>query len=212
MPSFMKSGRVRALVRRTTTPKEGSMSIWTRLRTVLAAAGAMTVLLAAPALATVVDQGRFVDEPYGFTYDCGFPVEVTGVATGNFRLREGKGDDASAFFSLDRMSFREIHSNPLTGAWFSVSGHFASNEITARRVDGSLFEFRIIKAGQPAVIEDAAGNLVARDRGVIRRTILFDTGGDDVPGGTFVDLLDLELNGPHPSFGNLCAIATGLIG
>jgi hypothetical protein len=179
---------------------------------VLASAGSLTVLLAAPASATVVDQGRFVDEPYGFSYDCGFPVEVSGVATGNFRLREGKGDDAGAFFSLDRMSFREIHTNPLTGAWFSVSGHFASNEITATRVDGSLFEFRIIKAGQPAVIEDAAGNLVARDRGVVRRTILFDTGGDDDPGGTFVDLLDLDLNGPHPSFGNLCAIATDLIG
>jgi hypothetical protein len=179
---------------------------------VLAAAGSLTVLLAAQASATVVDQGRFVDEPYGFSYDCGFPVEVSGVATGNFRLREGKGDDAGAFFSLDRMSFREIHTNPLTGAWFSVSGHFASNEITATRVDGSLFEFRIIKAGQPAVIEDAAGNLVARDRGVVRRTILFDTGGDDEPGGTFVDLLDLDLKGPHPSFGNLCAIATDLIG
>jgi hypothetical protein len=126
----------------------------------------------------------------------------------NFRLREGKGDDASAFFSLDRMSFREIHTNPETGAWFSFSGHFTSNELTARRVDGSLFEFRSIKAGQVAVIEDAAGNLVARDRGVIPPTILFDTGGDDEPGGTFVDLLDLDLNGPHAAFGNLCAIAT----
>ena len=179
---------------------------------VLAAAGLPTVVLAAAASASVVDQGRFVDEPYAFSYDCGFPVEVSGVASGNFRLRQGKGDDAGAFFSLDRMSFREIHTNPLTGAWFSISGHFASNEITARRVDGSLFEFRTIKAGQPAVIEDAAGNLVARDRGVMRVTILFDTGGDDEPGGTFVALLDLDLNGPHASFGNLCAIATKLIG
>jgi hypothetical protein len=186
--------------------------MWNQLRIALAAAGALTVLLAAPAPATVVDQGRFVDEPYAFSYDCGFPVEVSGVATGHFRLREGKGDDASAFFSLDRMSFREIHTNPLTGAWFSVSGQFASNEITATRVDGSLFEFRTIKAGQPAVIEDSAGNLVARDRGVIRSTILFDTGGDDDPGGTFVDLVDLDLNGPHAAFGDRCAIATELIG
>jgi hypothetical protein len=210
MPSSMKSGRVRALIRRNKTRRDGSVS--TRVRTTLAAAGASSVLLAAPAPATVVDQGRFVDEPYGFSYDCGFPVEVTGVASGNFRLREGKGDDASAFFSLDRMSFREIHTNPQTGAWFSFSGHFASNELTARRVDGTLFEFRSIKAGQVAVIEDAAGNLVARDRGVIRPTILFDTGGDDGPGGTFVDLLHLDLNGPHPSFDNLCAVATRLIG
>jgi hypothetical protein len=179
---------------------------------VLAAAGSLTVLLAAPASATVVDQGRFVDEPYAFSYDCGFPVEVTGVATGNFRLREGKGDDTGAFFSLDRISFREIHTNPETSAWFSVSGHSASNEITAAHVEGSLFEFRIIEAGQPAVIKDAAGNLVARDRGVVRRTILFDTGGDNEPGGTFVDLLALDVNGPHAVFGNLCAFATDLIG
>jgi hypothetical protein len=179
---------------------------------VLAAAALLTVLHAAPASATVVDQGRFVDEPYGFSYDCGFPVEVSGVATGNFRLREGQGDDSRAFFSLDRVSFREIHTNPESGAWFSVSGHSASNEITATHVEGSLFEFRITEAGQPAVIRDASGDLVARDRGVVRRTILFDTGGDDEPGGTFVELLALEVNGPHATFGNLCAIATDLIG
>ena len=77
-----------------------------------------------------------VDEPYGFSYDCGFPVEVSGVASGNYRLREGTGDDVGAFFSLDRISFREIHTNPETGAWFAFSGHFARNEITARRIDG----------------------------------------------------------------------------
>src|SRR5438445_165455 len=70
MPSLMKSGRARA-PRRNTTPREGSVS--TRLRTTLAAAGASSVLLAAPAPApaTVVDQGRFVDEPDGFSYGAG---------------------------------------------------------------------------------------------------------------------------------------------
>ena len=63
-----------------------------------------------------------------------------------------------------------------------------------------------------ATITDSAGNLVARDRGVLRRTILFDTGGDDVPGGEFVALLDLRLAGPHASFGHQCDVAAGLIG
>ena len=26
-------------------------------------------------------KGHFVDEPYAFSYDCGFPVEVTGIAS-----------------------------------------------------------------------------------------------------------------------------------
>jgi len=179
-------------------------------RTLVTAAGVAGVTAAAPA--TVVEQGRFADEPYGFAYDCGFPVEVSGVASGNFRLREGKGADATAIFSLDRVSFSERHTNPQTGEWFSLSGHFASNETGATPVEGSLFEFRIVKAGQVAVIEDSDGELVSRDRGALRRTILFDTGGDQEPGGEFVELLDLRLAGPHPTFDRLCDVAADLIG
>ena len=125
---------------------------------------------------------------------------------------QGTGDDATAFFALDRLSYHEIHTNTDTGEWFSVSGRFLESELTATRVEGSTFRFAIIKAGPVAVIEDSAGNLVARDRGVARRTILFDTLGDQEPGGEFVDLVSLELNGPHPSFGNLCDIAAELTG
>ena len=178
----------------------------------LALAVALICVAAAAAQAAVVEKGRFVDESYGFSYDCGFPVEVTGVATGNFRLREGTGDDATAFFSLDRISFREIHTNTQTGAWFSVSGHFANNEVSATRVEGSLFAFKIIKAGPVAVIEDSNGNLVSRNRGVMRETILFDTGGDQEPGGTFVDLVDLRFGGPHSTFDRRCDVASELIG
>ena len=183
-----------------------------RILRTLALAVALTGVAAPAAPAVVVERGHFEDDPYGFSYDCGFPVEATGVGTGHFRLREGTGKDATAFFSLDRISFREIHTNPETGKWFSVSGHFTNNEIGARRIEGSLFEFRIIKAGPVATIEDSDGDLVSRDRGVLRRTILFDTGGDGEPGGTFVDLVDLRLSGPHASFGRLCDIATELIG
>ena len=137
---------------------------------------------------------------------------MTGVASGNFHLREGKGDDATVFFSLDRVSFSERHTNPQTGEWFTLSGRFANNEVGATPVEGSLFEIRVVKAGQVAVIEDSAGNLVSRDVGVLRRTILFDTGGDQVPGGTFVDLVDLRLGGPHPTLGRLCDVAADLIG
>jgi hypothetical protein len=183
-----------------------------RARRTLATAAALTTVAAAAAPAAVVEKGRIVDGTYGFAYDCGFPVEVTGIASGNFRLREGAGDDATAFFSLDRISFREIHTNAQTGEWFSVSGHFANNEVSATRVEGSLFEFRTIKAGLLAVIEDSDGNLVSRNRGVLRRTILFDTGGDQEPGGEFVELVDLDLAGSHENFDRICDVATELIG
>jgi hypothetical protein len=178
----------------------------------LATAAAVTAVFAAPAPAGIIEKGHIEDGTYGFAYDCGFPVEVTGIASGNFRLREGTGDDATAFFSLDRLSFHEIHTNTLTGEWFSITGHFAENEVSATRVEGSLFEFRSIKAGPVARFEDSDGNLVARDRGVLRRTILFDTGGDQVPGGTFVELVEIDLAGPHSTFDRRCEVATELIG
>lgn len=180
------------------------------VRRTLATAAAITAVAAAPTQATVIEKGRFTDETYGFSYDCGFPVKVTGVASGNYRLRAGTNTDETAFFALNRVSFHEIHTNADTGEWFSVSGHFLENEITATRVEGSIFEFAIIKAGPVAVVKDSEGNLVAKDRGVARRTILFDTLGDQEPGGAFVDFVSLELHGPHPALGNLCDIATRL--
>lgn len=171
--------------------------------TVALAAAALT----SPAAATVADRGRFTGETYGFGYDCGFAVEVTGVASGNYRLRDG-GD--GTFFSLERVGYREVHTNSQTGEWFVVRGRFVNNETSADHVAGSLYAFDVVKAGQIAVVEDADGNVVDRDRGAVRRTILFDTGGDAEPGGEFVDLLDLRISGPHPSFGRLCEIAEEL--
>ena len=57
--------------------------------------------------------------------------------------------------------------------------------------------------------------MVLRDRGSVRETYLFDTEGDDVPGGIFLEQLSLRLSGPHPSFVSdeeFCAALTVLLG
>ena len=52
-----------------------------------------------------------------------------------------------------------------------------------------------------------------RDRGAITTTYLFDTLGDDVPGGDFIEELDVRISGPHPGFGPPdCAGVNNLIG
>jgi hypothetical protein len=82
-------------------------------------------------------------------------------------------------------------------------------------VDGPIFEFRVVEAGQPFVIRDSDGNLVARNRGSVHFTYLFDTGGDEEPGGEYVEGSDevIRVAGPHPSFeASLCDIAGELIG
>jgi hypothetical protein len=176
-----------------------------------------TVLLAgvaaAPAHSTIRERGRVNDQPYSWEYGCGFPVEVTGVASEAYRLREGKGKIDTAFPILDRVTYEETHTNLETGAWFTIRGHAILNEVSVTPVDGSIFEFRSVQAGQPLEVYDSDGNLVAHNSGSVQVTFLFDTQGDDVPGGEYLGDVGLRVDGPHPSLdSDLCQIATSLIG
>ena len=165
--------------------------------------------------ATVVEKGPYADQ-YTFVDDsCGFPLEVVGEVKGTYRLRQGKGKTASAFFLRDRFTYREVVTNLETGGWFVLRGSGVFNEVKARRVSGTVFEFTAVEAGQPFVIEDSTGTVVVRDRGVLRHRILFDTLGDDVPGGEFVLDLGTSVHGPHPGFADdfpFCEIAAELTG
>jgi hypothetical protein len=85
------------------------------------------------------------------------------------------------------------------------------NELRATRVEGSIFEFEAVEAGQFRLY-DSGGRLVARARGDVRFRILFDTEGDDIPGGIFIEELSAEAHGPHPGFDDFCGLITPLIG
>ena len=100
-----------------------------------------------------------------------------------------------------------------SGSWIRGNGLFS--EIKATQVSGNIYEFVAIEAGQPFVIEDSAGNVIVRDRGVIRTTALFDTLGDGVPGAEFIEETHLSVHGPHPGFADdfpFCEIAAELTG
>ena len=130
-----------------------------------------------------------------------------------YRIRTGTGPDEGAFFQQERYSFAETQTNPETGASVTVERHGLYNEVKATRVSGSVFEFVAIDAGQPFSLYDANGNLVLRDRGSIRLRGVFDTLGDDQPGGEVVTELEPTLQSPDPAFGaDWCAIITLLIG
>lgn len=179
---------------------------------VAVAVAAVTVLGGAPSNAAVVDKGRYFSEPYSFSHDdCGFDVDVEGTASGHFRIRAGKGKTDTAFFALDNYSFTETQTNPETGEFVTITANAVFNEIKAKRVEGSIFEFWAIEAGQFRLY-DSDGRLVARDRGSVRFHILFDTEGDDVPGGILIEEFPPEVHGPHPGFDDFCGLITPLIG
>lgn len=186
-----------------------------RLHATVLAVGSIIALLlvsAVPAGATVIERERW-DVAFADGYDfCGFPVDVEGEASGQLRIREGKGDNDSAFFLRENYRYTETHTNADTGAFLTIEGHGVFNEVSATRITGDVFEFTAIDAGQPFVVTDSAGDVVLRQRGVVRATVLFDTGGDDVPGGNLLGL-EFDVRGPHPGFGaDFCDIITPLIG
>jgi hypothetical protein len=170
-----------------------------------------TLVICTSASAKVIGQQHYSDT-YSFSYDdCGFPVDGAGQVSGHDLLRVLPG--GQAFLDLNRQTFREVHTNVETGKWFVVRGNTLYHEIRGTQVDGNIYEFTSIEAGQPFVIEDSSGHVIVRDRGVIRETYLFDTLGDGVPGGEFLGDTSIVVHGPHPGFADdfqFCQIAADL--
>lgn len=169
-----------------------------RLVIAVAAAAAALATVAAPASATVIPREHYSDD-YGFSFnDCGFWIDVSGHVDGDVQLRVGSGDLQSAFFVHDRATYSETWTRRDTGDFLTVSGHSLFHETHATHVEGTVFTFSSINSGQPFVVRDSSGALVLRDRGVLKETILFDTLGDNMPGGTFIRQVSFSVAGPHP--------------
>ncbi|WP_378586163.1 hypothetical protein [Nocardioides taihuensis] len=183
-----------------------------RTTALLVTVGVLTAAGAAPAAATIRE--RFtLHEEWSHAEDCGFPVEVTGWRDDLFLVREGTNQDAGAFPVVNRTSWSETWTNPETGDWFTISGRSLFNEVSATRVEGSIFEFRAVDAGQPFVVVDSDGTVVERNSGSVHFSYLFDTGGDDEPGGEWLADTDFWVAGPHPSLDLApCDYAVQLIG
>jgi hypothetical protein len=182
--------------------------IRSRLRRLAAAgAGVLLVLVSvAPAFATVGFKEHYSFD-YDFTYDCdGTTISVVGHAEGVSHIRVGKGDRDTAFFAHDNYEFTETHTNP-DGDFLVITGNGLFQETRAVHLEGTLFAFSAVNSGQPFTVYDEDGNVLVRDRGTIRATIVFDTLGDDTPGGEFIEVLSFEVGGPHDGLDfDTCAI------
>ena len=174
---------------------------------------AALVVGSAPAEATVIDREQYSGTDEYSLDDCGFTLDVVSTFYGQLLIRMDK--TGQAFPSTDILNFRNVLTNPDTGQWFVVRGHRLFHDINATQVEGTIYEFVAVEAGQPLVLEDAEGNVIVRDRGVIRYTYLFDKLGDGQPGGEFIANLQLVVHGPHPGFAEdfpFCEIAAELTG
>jgi hypothetical protein len=178
----------------------------------IATTAAVMALGPGTAGATIYERGQFSNEPFAFTNDeCGVELEIEGTSSGWFKTRLGKGKTATAFFAMDHFSFTETWTNPANGKFFTITGEGVFTETRATRVAGTVFEFWATEAARFRMY-DSDGRLVAFDRGSMRFHILFDTTGDDVPGGELIQEFEPRVNGPHPGFDDFCGLITPLVG
>jgi hypothetical protein len=180
----------------------------------LAAASVLVLVFAAPALAKPVDGGTFAGTDSGV--ECG-TYDRESTFSGRFMIKDATpATDGQFFYFQQSVKFTDVITNPLTGAFFTVTGNDHFKEIRARLVEGNVFTYSTIEVGQPFVITDMDGHVVLRDRGLIETTYLFDSLGDSAPGGQFLqDPEVVRVVGPHPGFEetfDFCALADQLIG
>jgi hypothetical protein len=161
----------------------------------------------------IFDRFQFVDEPYSDAATiCGIDVQIEGTATGSGLVRTGKGKQASAFFQHVNFAYSETWT-ATNDRFVTVTGNANDIEIKAVPLGGNVFRFTEVQSGQPFRLYDSQGNLVLRDRGVIRFTFDFDTLGDQMPGGDLVQELEPSVRGPHPGFDDatLCPVLVPLL-
>ena len=169
--------------------------------TVRIRAGLVTVLMllsAAPAAAAMDSRESYEWSDAG-SYQCsdGSWIDWRAGGTGVVSIRQGNGEDASVFFARDNFEWHAVDTRRSDGTTLYTTGHGNTFDAQATHVSGSIYEVTTVATGQPRVIRDAEGNVLARDRGSVRTTFLFDTLGDDDPGGELVEELSVRVNGPQ---------------
>jgi hypothetical protein len=215
MPSFTRHFRPAAPT--VTRPRPPSPGLRHRRSATVGLIATLLVLAGAiPAQATVIDKQHYeFFDSFPDDVVCGVAVRHDIAGSGVALVRVGKGGVASAFFGIDNYRVTETLTNEANGNFVQIERDGVVNFTKATHVSGSIFKFTVINAGQPFTIRDMSGRVVARDRGVIREIFLFDTLGDDTPGGLYLEELGLLVSGPHPLFTSdedaFCAIVRPLL-
>jgi hypothetical protein len=158
------------------------------------------------------------EETFTETFDdagefCGIPVRIQGTFTARVMYRVGKGKVASAFFLHEVSSQSATVTNEENGRFFTIEGKSVVHDVKATALGDNLFRFETIEAGQPFNLVAPSGRVVLRNRGLIRTTVIFDTEGDAVPGGNRIEVVSVEVSGPHPGFDDAfqCSVVEDLL-
>ena len=165
----------------------------------------LMTLSAGSASATIIERDRSIKIPYAFTaWDCGYPMQVSGVSTDLVHIRADTKNPDIAYFT-DNYAVKETWTTA-DGSFFTVTHNGMFKNVQAHRVSGSLYQFEDHETGQPFVVSDSSGRAVYRDRGNVVSDYTYDFST-----GEF-NFLGNQLHGPHPMFTlDLCLAVAPLV-
>ena len=127
---------------------------------------------AAPASATVLEHTNFT-QPYAFAnWSCGYPMDVVGQESHTVVVRDDKRTDDIVYVT-DVFAYDETWTNA-DGNSFRVSANGVAKDVRAKRLGATEYQFKFQYTGQPIVVRDSSGALIARKRGNVSFNWTYD--------------------------------------
>ena len=132
--------------------------------------------------------------------DCGFVVHDEVTFEGVFMLKAPRADGAPPYL-FD--NYNNVETLTAKGRTLTIEHQGLYKDLHITLVKGTVYEFVAMEAGQPFVVRDGDGDVLVRDRGVLRTTFRVDTHGDtDLDNDEFIEdsFSLLADHGRHPGF------------
>jgi len=137
------------------------------------------------------------------TTDCGLDVSVDVAFNGVLHIRTVKDSDGQAFLAHNNYDTTETITNPANGQQLIIRANGVFHEQRATHIEGDIWAFEFLDAGT-FTLSDLDGNVLLRDRGVVKVRQVFDTLGDSQPGGEILSEELLSIAGPHATEDTFC--------
>ena len=185
------------------TGARGSLRDRTRLHVTKLSIPALVLLavaLPAPAQAGPLEREHYSGTDSFDFDDCGFVIHHEVVYEGLFMLKAPREEGAPPRLFDNYEAHETLTAN---GRTLTIDHQGLYKDLRATLVEGTIYQFVVMEAGQPFVVRDGAGNVLLLDRGVLVATFQVDTKGDsDLENDEFIDgsFSLLADHGRHPGF------------
>jgi hypothetical protein len=156
--------------------------------------------LAVPAQAAPLEREHYSGTDSFDFDDCGFVIHDEVTFEGTFMLKAPRADGAPPYVFDNYDSHETLTAN---GRTLTIDHQGLYKDLHITQVEGTIYQFVAMEAGQPFVVRDSDGNILFRDRGVLKTTFQVDTHGDtDLDNDEFIEgsFSVLADNGRHPGF------------